>query len=156
MEKIFDKEKMKTLYKEGRISKATYYRGLKKGYVVLDYHKPHKKQKINPDEFWVDFIKFYNKYEAIAKKAIASYELWGVTSPEELINEGAIYLLEKGISPSKGWAEFKSYVRSLLRGKGKKVPFSLKEKSLSYTERESNKDGDTYVRYLQQHLHLIV
>jgi len=152
--KITNPEEIKALYKEGKISKATYYRGLKKGYVVLGYHVPHKKNKLSPDEFWAEFLKHYNTYEGIAKKAISLYEAWGQTCPQELVNEGALYLLERGIHPADGWAEFKSYVRGLIRGRSKKAPFSIKEKNnhLSYTEVETNKDEDTYVRYLQAHL----
>ena len=156
MEKIINKEKIKALYKEGKISKASYYRGLKRGYVILDYHKPHKKNKIDPQEFWGEFMKFYEKFKAIAKKAIATYEAWDIIEPHDLVSEGALYLLDRGIHPAHGWAEFKTYIRGIIRGKSKNTPYNIKKSSLPYTEVETNKDGDTYAKWLQLHLKVII
>jgi len=155
-EKITNMEEIERLYQDGTISRATYYRARKRGYVVLDYHKPHKSEeevKFSPEIFWAEFMELRGEYLAIASNAIARYDVWGAVTPDELVDEGAIYLIDRGIMPRQGFAHFKSYVRSLIRGKGKKVPFSLNN-NLSYTEVESEDEGGL-TTYLHQHGHQI-
>ena len=41
-EKITDLEKIEALYKEGKISRSTFWRAKKRGYIVLNYHTPSK------------------------------------------------------------------------------------------------------------------
>jgi len=41
-EKITDLEKIKALYKEGKISHSTFWRAKKRGYIILNYHSPSK------------------------------------------------------------------------------------------------------------------
>jgi len=156
MEKIESMEEIERLYKEKKISRATYYRARKRGYVVVDYHKPHKVEKVefSPEKFWTEFLEVNEKYVAMAKNVIATYDAWGVTTPHELVDEGLLYLIDRGIMPKKGYAHFKSYVRSLLRGRGKKVPFSLKN-DLSYTEVEDEHEG-ALTTYLRAHGRKIV
>ena len=155
--KVTDINEMKKLYQDGIISKATYYRGKKRGWVVVDYHKPHSVEAVefSPERFWAEFIELRGKYLAIAKNAINRYEVWDRVFPDELVDEGAIYLVERGIMPQQGFAHFKSYVRSLIRGKGKKVPYSLDNKHFSYTEVESEEEG-AWTAYFNAHGHKIV
>ena len=155
-EKITDAKEIERLYRDGTISRATYYRGKKRGFVVVDYHKPHKaeNEEFSPKKFWAEFLEVRGEYLLIAANAIKRYEVGDRVSPDELIDEGAIYLIERGIMPKNGYAHFKSYVRSLIRGKGKKVPFSLDSLTFNYTESESEDEGG-FAAYLHQHGHQI-
>ena len=41
-EKITDMERIKALYKEGKISRSTFWRARKRGYIILNYHSTQK------------------------------------------------------------------------------------------------------------------
>jgi len=41
-EKITDLKRIEVLYKEGKISRSTFWRAKKRGYIILNYHSPSK------------------------------------------------------------------------------------------------------------------
>lgn len=120
MQKITDMAKIKELYESGKISRATYFRGKKRGYICLDYNKPHKSGNKNfrVEEFWDEWLDVMADYRKICHKQIFGSKKT-FFNIDEALNEGALYLIERQIMPRDGFAHFRSYISSIVRGKSK-------------------------------------
>jgi len=55
-EKITDFNKIETLYKEGKISRATYWRAQKRGWIYFNYHTPEDLGGVKFDEETTKFF----------------------------------------------------------------------------------------------------
>lgn len=88
IKKIIRKEKeILKLYRKNKISRSTYYRGLARGYIILNYHQ----REIGRDD--KSFIKIIPKYKNFIFSICRTYSIEGYDT-EDLMQECYIRLLE--------------------------------------------------------------
>jgi len=95
MKKITDLNQIKALYKEGKISKASYYRGIKRGWVCVDYHKPHTQPKK------LSSAELDRMYRYVFKVVAILFNIYKKDSSAEpilqdIIDDVYLYILERG------------------------------------------------------------
>lgn len=117
--KIMDKNEMLKLYKEGVIHKATYYRGLKRGYIVVDYHLPHtQSEKIewhkDPEACEIIIGSLYKiAYNVVQEWA----KVFDYSMVADLAHDAFLYLIErKQPFDQKNIGRFFSVAKSHMRG----------------------------------------
>ena len=117
--RITNKNEMKYLYDKKLISKTTYYRGLKRGYVILNYHKiKNLRESINPNLFWQQYKQLEYSYREIIYKLLKELKIeMKEEKIIELMEEGIKYLFAKKIYPEDGKNYFRLYCRDILRNK---------------------------------------
>jgi hypothetical protein len=121
--KITDKEKMLELYKKGLIHKSTYYRGLKRGYIIYKYKEPHN-QGGSIDWLYDEekVKKITNDLKRIFYRLRDIYNAYHIEC-DEMVQETLIYLYKRQ-EPIENFYRFlavaKSYMKTQIRGKGKK------------------------------------
>jgi len=145
--KITDKNEMLMLYKNGKIHKATYYRGLKRGYIVLDYHSPHEIGG-DKDIWWVKDPEttrtIIEDLHKIAYNVVFSYSrIFDHALISDLAHDAYLYLAERktpfNMSDPDILKRFfriaRTYMKSCLRyGPYKKYGYSDKYKNeISYS-----------------------
>jgi len=121
--KITDKQKMFELYKKGKIHKSTYYRGIKRGYIIYKYKEPHNQGGSIEWFFDKDKVrKIQNDLRKIFYRLRNIYSAYHIEC-NEMIQETLLYLYERQ-EPIENYNRFlsvaKSYMRTQMRGKGKK------------------------------------
>lgn len=108
---IKDRKTIETLYKEGKISRTTYWRARERGWIKYKWQNPHS--EVEPNwEFYDEDIQ--ETLVAIAKWYLSMYELPQVDH-RDMVQDVLLYLYEKGYSEnrSKGWviSNAKSWIR---------------------------------------------
>jgi len=117
--RIEDRNEMLKLYKEGKIHKATYYRGLKRGYVIIDYHIPHS-QSISsdwhkdPETCEIIIGRLYKIASNVVKEMSKVYD---ATMVADLAHDTFLYLIErKQPFDQENLGKFFSVAKSYMRG----------------------------------------
>ena len=96
MEIIKDIEKMEQLFKEGKISKTSLWRGKKRGWVKVDYHKPHHPEHQDGVVTWGDLMDYYDPIRNIAAKGLKRKELYHrFDLIDDITHDCLIYLYER-------------------------------------------------------------
>lgn len=94
MEKITNMEEMEKLYIDGRISKTTLWRGKKRGWIKVDYHKPHHPEHQDTTVSWNDILDNYDNIRNIVANEIRLKGI-GFDMLDDITNDCLIYLYER-------------------------------------------------------------
>jgi hypothetical protein len=97
--KIYDMDKIYTLYKEGKISKASYYRGKKRGWIYYEYHKPRdngaKYTQTEMEEIYRYLFKVALNFYNIHKKQKYFHDRFIV---EDMTHDAFLHIIQRKIS----------------------------------------------------------
>jgi hypothetical protein len=97
--KIYDMKKITKLYKEGKISKASFYRAKKRGWIDYGYHQPRdngaKYTEMEMKEIYRYIYKVALNFYNLHKKQKYFHDKFIV---EDMAHDGFLYVVERKIS----------------------------------------------------------
>ena len=106
-----------TLFKEGKISRTTYWRAKKRGWCEIDYHK-RTIPKNADGSFLVDIEKLYSFITIKAKQYINAhiepkYAPNTLSIVQDVVQEYMLYVVEKQLSVKQAFSFYKHFIPSV-------------------------------------------
>ena len=95
IKKITDEKKIEALYREGKISKTTFWRAKKRGWIAIDYHKKNKLSEYRLADF--ELIDLYYRFKSFAYGYAYRWGLDYVVARQyapDLAGEALVHILE--------------------------------------------------------------
>ncbi len=136
-EKITNIKEIEKLYKDGKISRTTYWRAKKRGYIWINFHSPQKLSDyvLSKQEQY----DFYNYCAATARNFISEHQKWFLdqqtfnTLAQDIAADLFLYVIERQpINLKQAKARIKSAKLALSqnpRWYGKYLDFPIRKKS---------------------------